>query len=85
MSAVVLQRRQKRKEKKCQKKLNFRRKRVKKEGRSYFCSPQKCEDHSHIASFDEKEWHSSFAPSFGSGVALKRVALFNTLEIKDDT
>ena len=38
-----------------------------KEGRSYFRSPQKYECHSHIAPFDKKEWHSSFAPNFGSG------------------
>jgi hypothetical protein len=63
-------------------------KRVKEEGSSYFRSPQKHECHSHIAPFDKKEWHSSFAPYFGSGaqewrsgVALKRVPLFNTLRI----
>ena len=44
------------------KKENFRKKRVKEEGRSYFCSPQKYECHSHIAPFDKKEWRSSFAP-----------------------
>ena len=41
-------------------KKNVRKKRVKEEGRSYFCSPQKYECHSHIA-------HSSFAPYFVSG------------------
>ena len=29
-------------------------------------SPQKHECHSHIDPFDKKEWHSSFAPYFGS-------------------
>jgi hypothetical protein len=42
-------------------------KRGEKEGRSYFRSPQKYECHSHIAPFDKKEWHSSFAPDFVSG------------------
>jgi hypothetical protein len=42
-------------------------KRGEKEGRSYFRSPQKYECHSHITPFDKKEWHSSFAPDFGSG------------------
>ena len=42
-------------------------KRGEKEGRSYFHSPQKSKCHSHIAPFDKKEWHSSFAPHFGSG------------------
>ena len=56
------------------KKDNFRKKRVKEEGRSYFRSPQKYECHSHIAPFDKKEWHSSFAPDFGSG-AQKSAAL----------
>jgi hypothetical protein len=58
----------------------------KKEGHSYFRSPQKYECHSHIAPFEKKEWYSSFAPDFGSGAqerrsgaALKRVPLFNTL------
>ena len=45
----------------------FQKKRVKEEGRSYFRSPQKYECHSHIAPLDKKEWHSSFAPYFGSG------------------
>ena len=49
------------------KKENFRKKRVKEEGRSYFRSPLKYECHSHIAPFDKKEWHSFFAPYFGSG------------------
>ena len=49
------------------KKENFRKKRVKEEGRSYFRSPQENECHSHIAPFDKKEGHSSFAPYFGSG------------------
>ena len=49
------------------KKENFRKKRVKEEGRSYFRSPQKYECHSHIAPFDKKEWQSSFAPNFRSG------------------
>ena len=67
-------------------KKNVRKKRVKEEGRSYSRSLQKYECHSHIAHFDKKEWHSSFAPYFGSsaqewhsGAALKRVRLFNTL------
>ena len=67
------------------KKKKFRKKRVKKEGSSYFRSLQKYECHSHIALFDNKEWHSSFTPYFGSGaqewrsgVALKTVPLFNT-------
>jgi hypothetical protein len=42
-------------------------KRGEKEGRSYFRSSQKYECHSQIAPFDKKEWHSSFAPDFGSG------------------
>ena len=42
-------------------------KRGKKEDRSYFRSPQKYECHSHIAPFDKKEWHFSFALNFGSG------------------
>jgi len=54
-------------EKECQKKENFRKKRVKEEGRSYFRFPQKNECHSHIAPFDKKEWHSSFPPFFRSG------------------
>ena len=54
------------------KKENFRKKRVKEEGRSYFRSPQKYECHSHIAPFDKKEWHSSFAPNFGSGTQERR-------------
>ena len=41
-----------------------------KEGRSYFRSPQKYECHSHIARFDKKEWHSSFALNLGSGTLL---------------
>ena len=45
----------------------FRKKRVKEEGRSYFRSTQKYVCHSHITPFDKKEWHSSFAPYFGSG------------------
>ena len=38
-------------------------KRGEKEGRSYCCSPQKYECHSHIAPFEKKEWHSHIAPS----------------------
>ena len=49
------------------KKENFRKKRVKEKGRSYFCTPQKYEWHSRKAPFDKKEWHYSFAPYFGSG------------------
>jgi hypothetical protein len=45
-----------------EKKRILEKKRVKEEGRSYFCSPQKYECHSHIAPFDKKEWRSSFAP-----------------------
>ena len=48
------------------KKENFRKKRVKEEGSSYFRSPQKYKCHSHIAPFYKKEWHSSFVPYFGS-------------------
>ena len=43
-----------------------------KKDRSYFRSPQKYECHSHIASFDKKEWHSSFALNLGSGTRERR-------------
>ena len=54
-------------------------KRGEKEGRSYFRSPQKYECHSHIAPFDKKEWHSSFAPYFGSGAQEWRSKEFRSL------
>ena len=34
---------------------------------SYFWGERKYDCHSHITPFDKKEWHSSFAPNFGSG------------------
>ena len=59
-------------------KINVRKKKKKKrggkEGRSYCCSPQKYEGHSHIAPVDKKEWHSSFALNLGSG-ALVHIVL----------
>jgi hypothetical protein len=40
----------------------------------FFRSPKKYECRSHIAPFEKKEWHSSFAPDFGSA-AQKSAAL----------
>ena len=48
----------------------------KKEGKEraalIFALLQKKECHSHIAPSDKKEWHSSFAPNFGSGAWERR-------------
>jgi hypothetical protein len=57
-------------------------KRVKEEGPSYFCSPQKYECHSHITPFDKKGVALLLRSLFWecrSGVPLKRVPRFNTL------
>ena len=56
--------------------FNYGAARKKKEGKEraapIFALLQKKECHSHIAPSDKKEWHSSFAPNFGSGARERR-------------
>ena len=54
------------------KKRNVKKKEGKERAAPIFALLQKKECHSHIAPSDKKEWHSSFAPNFGSGARERR-------------